>query len=37
MVNKNEYFEKKKNLVKFNENKTWENINQKIIKYFNEN
>ena len=28
---------KKKNLVKFNENKTWENINQKIIKYFNEN
>ena len=37
MINKNEYFEKKKNLVKFNENKTWENINQKIIKYFNEN
>ena len=37
MINKNEYFEKKKNLVKFNKNKTWENINQKIIKYFNEN
>ena len=28
---------KKKNIGKFNENKTWENINQKIIKYFNEN
>ena len=37
MVNKNEYFEKKNNLMKFNENETWENINRKIIKYFNEN
>ena len=37
MVNKNEYFEKKNNLMKLNENKTWENINRKHIKYFNEN
>jgi len=37
MVNKNEYFEKKKNLMKLNENETWKNFNQKIIKYFNEN
>ena len=37
MVNKNEYFEKKNNLMKLNENKTWENINRKLIKYFNEN
>jgi len=37
MINKNEYLEKKKNLMKFNENKTLENFNRKIIKYFNEN
>ena len=37
MTNKNEYFEKKNNLMKINENKTWENINQKHIKFFNEN
>ena len=37
MANKNEYFEKKNNLMKLNENKTWESINQKHIKYFNEN
>ena len=37
MVNKNEYFEKKKILMKFNENETWENFNRKIIKFINEN
>ena len=37
MVNKNEYFEKKNNLMKINENKTWKNFNQKIIKFINEN
>ena len=37
MVNKNEYLEKKKILMKFNENGTWENFNQKIIKCLNEN
>ena len=37
MVNKNEYFEKKNNLMKINENKTWENLNKKIIKFLNEN
>ncbi len=37
MFNKNEYLEKKKILMKLNENRTWENFNQKIIKYFNEN
>ena len=37
MVNKNEYFEKKKNLSKLNENETWENFNRKIIKFLNEN
>ncbi len=37
MVNKNEYNEKKNNLIKLNENKTWEDINQKIIKIFNDN
>ena len=37
MVNKNEYLEKKKILMKFNENGTWENFNQKKIKYLNEN
>ena len=37
IVNKNEYLEKKNNLNKINENKTWENINDKIKKYFNEN
>ena len=37
MVNKNEYFKKKNNLMKINENKTWENFNQKIIKFLNEN
>ena len=37
MVNKNEYLEKKKILMKFNENKTWENFNRKIIKFLNEN
>ena len=37
MVNKNEYLEKKNNLKEFNKNQTWENINQKIIKYLNDN
>ena len=37
MDNKNEYFEKKNNLMKINENKTWENLNKKIIKFLNEN
>ncbi len=37
MVNKNEYFEKKKSLSKLNENETWENFNRKIIKFLNEN
>ena len=37
MVNKNEYIEKKNNLIKFNKNKTWEDINQKVIKIFNDN
>ncbi|MDC0854074.1 UDP-N-acetylglucosamine--N-acetylmuramyl-(pentapeptide) pyrophosphoryl-undecaprenol N-acetylglucosamine transferase [Candidatus Pelagibacter sp.] len=37
IADKNEYFEKKNNLIKLNENKTWQNINQKFIKYFNEN
>jgi len=37
MVNKDEYFEKKNNLMIFSENETWENINRKIIKHFNEN
>ena len=36
MMNKNEYLEKKNNLMKFNNNETWENINQKIIKYLND-
>ena len=35
--NKNEYLDKKNILKKFNENKTWENFNQKIIKLLNEN
>jgi len=34
MVNKNEYFEKKNNLMKFNENESWKKFNQKIIKIF---
>jgi len=37
MNNKNEYFKKKNNLIKFNEKETWENLNKKIIKYLNEN
>ena len=37
LPNKNEYFEKKNNLMKNNENKTWESINQKYIKFLNEN
>ena len=37
MLNKKEYIEKKNNLMKLNENKTWEDINQKIIKNFNDN
>ncbi len=37
MVNKNEYFEKKKNIKKLNENHRWEYLNKKLIKYFNEN
>ncbi len=28
---------KKNNLMKFNENESWENFNQKIIKYLNDN
>ena len=37
MIDKNEYILKKNNLKKLNENNTWENINKKFIKYFNEN
>tara|TARA_B100002052_G_scaffold154160_1_gene140502 strand:- start:1 stop:1083 length:1083 start_codon:yes stop_codon:yes gene_type:complete len=37
MVNKSEYSEKKKILMKFNVNETWENFNRKIIKFLNEN
>ena len=37
MIDKNEYILKKNNLKKINENNTWENINKKFIKYFNEN
>ncbi len=37
IINKNEYIEKKNNLMKLNKNETWENINQKIIKFLNEN
>ena len=37
MINKDEYIIKKNNLKKLNENKTWENINNKIIDYFNDN
>ena len=37
IANKNEYFEKKNNLMKFNENDTWENFNRKIIEYLNDN
>ena len=37
MVKKNEYFEKKNNLIKFNKNETWENFNRKIIKHLNDN
>ena len=37
IVNKNNYIEKKNNLKKLNENKSWENINKIIKKYLNEN
>ena len=37
MVNKNEYLEKKNNLMKINKNETWESFNKKIIKILNEN
>ena len=37
MVNKNEYFEKKNNLMKLSENETWENLNRKLLKYLNDN
>jgi len=37
MTNKNEYLKKINNLMKLNKNKNWEIINQKHIKYFNEN
>ena len=37
MMNRNQYLEKKNNLMKLNNNETWENINQKIIKYLNDN
>jgi len=37
MINKNNYLEKKNNLKKLNEKKTWENINEKIKKYLNDN
>ena len=37
MNNKNEYFEKKNNLIKFNENETWENLNKNIVEYLNDN
>ena len=35
--NKEEYNIKKNNLKKYNEKKTWENINNKFIRYFNDN
>ena len=37
MVNKKNYLEKKNNLKKLNENKSWENINKIIKKYLNDN
>ena len=37
MVNKKNYLEKKNNLIKLNENKSWENINKIIKKYLNDN
>ena len=37
ILNKNEYIIKKNNLKKINEKKNWENINQKLIRYFNDN
>jgi len=37
MINKNEYFQKKNSLMQFIKNKTWENLNRKIIKYLNDN
>ena len=37
ILNKNEYIIKKNNLKKLNEKKNWENINQKLIRYFNDN
>ncbi len=37
MVNKKEYLEKKSNLKKITEGNTWENINKKITKHFDEN
>ncbi len=37
MINKNEYLEKKINLKKLNENATWENVNNKLIKNINDN
>ncbi len=36
MLNKNEYILKKNNLEKLSDNNTWEDINKKIIKYFND-
>tara|TARA_Y100001958_G_C21232091_1_gene557946 strand:+ start:113 stop:1210 length:1098 start_codon:yes stop_codon:yes gene_type:complete len=37
ILNKDEYIIKKNNLKKLNEKKNWENINQKLIRYFNDN
>ena len=35
--NKNEYIEKKKNLIRYSENNNWKNINKILISFFNEN
>ena len=37
MVDKSKYIVKKNNLKKLYENNTWQNMNKKFIKYFNEN
>ena len=37
MLNKTQYFEKKKNLEKLTKNNTWNNINNIIKKIINEN
>ena len=37
LANKNDYLEKKNNLKKLNDNKSWENINEKLNKILNDN